>query len=186
VPLRALTFPSGLYLYVGAHFPPPATSSRRSNRSIWSPFAGSSLISLANVVFNVLCRGLLPLSQLGVVIITLSAISTFIYGAAALITSLREHHRFEQERRENRHLFPGDGALITDDEMQRQQLLKLLHRRPDAAPNPKLLRETYHIDIPGNMNPQKDRGQSAFPVVDSHDQQITYSASSSSYRDQST
>jgi hypothetical protein len=146
-----------------------------------SPFTGSSLMGLANAVFNILCRGLLPLNQLGVAIITLSAISTFLYSIAALIAYMKEHERLETLRRERRHLYPDDGApLITDDEMQRLQFSKLLQRK-DTAPSPEALHETYRIDLPNNTSPQGERGRSALLSANSRAQQTL-----SPYRGRST
>lgn len=77
-------------------------------------------------------------------IIGLSTVFTFFYGLAALLLYLAPRS-------------PGSGHLengtvaLTDEEMQRRQLLKLLQRR-DAAPSPEVLKSTFRIDLPDRVN----------------------------------
>lgn len=135
--------------------------------SVYIPFFGSSLIGLANATFNILCRNLLPLSRLATVIISLSAVSTAVYCSAALYTGWKVHVRNEQRRLHMRNCWSNDGtALLTDDEMQRQQLLKLLQSKSDKAPSPEAIQSTFRIDLPDTSSPQ--RGRVLFTPFDAH------------------
>lgn len=129
---------------------------------VFIPFFGSSLIGLANAFFTIFCRHLLPLNAPGAAIISLSAISTVIYGIASVITGVQVRTR--NELRQRRRGWPEDGnPLLTEDEMQRQQLLKLLQRKADTAPSPEAIQGTFRIDLPDATSPHnRDRGRVLF------------------------
>jgi hypothetical protein len=129
---------------------------------VFIPFFGSSLIGLANAVFTIFCRHL-SLNAPGAAIISLSTISTVIYGIASVITGVQVRARNELLRRQRRHGWPDDGnPLLTEDEMQRRQLLKLLQRKADTAPSPEAIQGTFRIDLPDTMSPHRDRGRVLF------------------------
>jgi hypothetical protein len=151
--------------------------------SLPSPFLGSSLIALANVVFNITYKRILPLTAPGAAIISLSAISTVIYGIASMVTGFQVNTRNELLRRQRRHGWPDDGnPLLTDDEQQRLQLLKLLQRKADTAPSPEALQGTFRIDLPDNMSPQnRDRGRYLFTPGLGQDLPAVFAAAASTY-----
>lgn len=70
-----------------------------------------------NVIFNILCRNLFPLGNLQKTSMDVSSAFGFLYGLAALWTYGRDI--FEEER-----VVSEDAtALLTEEEMQRRQLL---------------------------------------------------------------
>ncbi|KAL1880392.1 hypothetical protein Plec18167_003796 [Paecilomyces lecythidis] len=120
------------------------------------------LLSALNVIFNILSRDLLPLDSLATLVIGVSSISTVIYSFAAMITYWKV---LSSQRPVPNTTSPGDNAaIVSEDEMQRRQLLKLLANNSDA-PNPNLLRSTFRIDLPENINPFRGREQDRYIVV---------------------
>lgn len=119
-------------------------------------------MGLFNVVFNIFCRNLLPLNSLAVVVIVVSTSSTVIYAIVSLYTYSRILSRRMRQRQSS---YPDDGtALLTEDEMQRRQLLKLLQNRDsDRAPTPELVQGTFRIDLPETVNP--GRGRDRYPSM---------------------
>jgi hypothetical protein len=150
---------------------------------VFIPFLGSSLIALANVVFNITYKSIVPLTAPGAAIISLSAISTVIYGIASMVTGFQVNTRNELIRRQRHHGWPDDGnPLLTDDEQQRLQLLKLLQRKADTAPSPEALQGTFRIDLPDNMSPQnRDRGRYLFTPGLGQDLPAVFAAAASTY-----
>lgn len=90
------------------------------------------------------------------VVIAVSASSIIIYGIVALFTYSRI---LAVRQKPPQTSYPDDGtALLTEDEMQRRQLLKLLmNKDADRAPTPELIQGTFHIDLPETVNPGWDR-----------------------------
>ncbi|KAJ9193856.1 hypothetical protein DTO166G4_111 [Paecilomyces variotii] len=130
--------------------------------SLFLPCFASSLLSALNVVFNVLSRDLLPLDSLATLVIGVSSISTVIYSFAAIITYWKV---ISSQRPARNTSSPDDSAaFVSEDEMQRRQLLKLLANNSDAA-NPNLVRSTFRIDLPENINPFRGREQDRYLVV---------------------
>ncbi|KAJ5091194.1 hypothetical protein NUU61_006064 [Penicillium alfredii] len=115
-------------------------------RSVFMPYMIINLLSLFNVLFNILGRDLFPLSALRVVGIGLPSAFSVIYGIAAFLV-YREYGPSRGHRAE-------DGTpLLSEEEMQRRQLLRLLQERNSAAPSPDLIQNTYRLDLPTNMEP---------------------------------
>ncbi|KAJ5722716.1 hypothetical protein N7488_000751 [Penicillium malachiteum] len=123
-------------------------------KSLFVPYALINLIALFNILLNIFARNLRPLSTLRVVAIGLSGGFTIIYGCAALLI-YRGYRSVEGYRRE-------DGTpLLSDEEMQRRQLARLLEERPVTQSSPSF--STYRLEIPTLEPVQKtwDRHNSA-------------------------
>ncbi|KGO74025.1 hypothetical protein PITC_097050 [Penicillium italicum] len=71
-----------------------------------------------------------------------------VCSALAGILIYREHRRHRAEE---------GTTLLTDEEMQRRQLLRLLGEQYASAPSPDLVRNTYRFDLP-EERAQKDWG----------------------------
>lgn len=98
-----------------------------------------NIVSLFNVLFNVLARDLLPLNALRVVGIGLPSASSVIYGLAAYLI-YRECGGSPGHRAE-------DGTpLLSQEEMQRRQLLRLLQEQTTGAYTPSVTDNTYRLD----------------------------------------
>ncbi|PGG95675.1 hypothetical protein AJ79_09922 [Helicocarpus griseus UAMH5409] len=112
---------------------------------IFIPCFGSSLIGVFNVALNILVRRLTPLNSLSVAVITVSTISTAVFGAASAYYS---HNVLFVPRRPFRRGRRGDPD-IDDAELQRRQLLRLyLQQDADRAPSPEVHQSTFRIDLP--------------------------------------
>lgn len=114
------------------------------------PYLAINLLSLFNVLFNVLSRNLLPLNALRVVGIGLPSAFSVIYGLSAFLI-YREYGPSEGHRAED-----GTPLLqINPEDLTRQQLRRLLEERNSGAPSPDLVHSTYRLDLPGMEPPQK-------------------------------
>jgi hypothetical protein len=103
-----------------------------------SPYSIINLLALFNALFHVLARDL-PLNTLRVMSIGLPAAFFAIYPLAALFV----YHDNSSSRPH-----PEDGTpLLSDEEMQRRQMLRLLQDQ-SSAPSPDLIRNTYRFDLP--------------------------------------
>ncbi|KAJ5728180.1 hypothetical protein N7493_004510 [Penicillium malachiteum] len=125
-------------------------------KSLFVPYALINLIALFNILLNIFARNLRPLSTLRVVAIGLSGGFTIIYACAALLI-YRGYGSVEGYRRE-------DGTpLLSDEEMQRRQLARLLEERPVIQSSPETSFSTYRLEIPTLEPVQKtwDRHNSA-------------------------
>lgn len=111
------------------------------------PHTISNLLALFNVLLNILSRNLFPLTAIRVIWIGLPAAFATVYGLAAYwIYSMygpivRGHHA-------------DDGTpLLSEEEMQRRQLFRLLQERnADRPATPDLVRNTYRLDLPVNVD----------------------------------
>ncbi|KAJ5577437.1 uncharacterized protein N7459_006401 [Penicillium hispanicum] len=109
-------------------------------RSLFMPCLAINLVSLFNVVLNIYSRDLFPLTALRVVGIGLPCAFSATYGLAAFLI-YREYGPSQGHRAE-------DGTpLLSEEEMQRRQLLRLLKERNTGAPSPDLIHNTYRLDI---------------------------------------
>ncbi|KAJ5179285.1 hypothetical protein N7492_002495 [Penicillium capsulatum] len=114
-------------------------------RSLCVPYLVVNVVSLFNILLNIFGRNLFPLTALRVIGIGLPAGFAVIY---ALVTYLiyREYGPSAGHRAE-------DGTpLLSEEEMQRRQLLRLLQERNSTAPSPDLVHNTFRLEIP-NLEP---------------------------------
>ncbi|OAX78618.1 hypothetical protein ACJ72_07072 [Emergomyces africanus] len=113
---------------------------------IFIPCFGSSLIGVFNAALNVLVRRLTPLTTLSIAVITVSTVSTAIFGAAAIYNS----HNVVFVPRRSAFRRGRNGEISVDDaELQRRQLLRLyLQQDADRAPSPEVTNSTFRIDLP--------------------------------------
>ncbi|OJJ50071.1 hypothetical protein ASPZODRAFT_139402 [Penicilliopsis zonata CBS 506.65] len=115
--------------------------------SVFIPFLLSNLIGLFNLVVTLACRNLFPLTRLGVLVIALCGTFALFYASAAALVSVNSGFCFGPRIGQ-----AGEDRtyLLSDEEMQRRQLLKLLQERGgvDVAPSPEVVHDTFHIEIP--------------------------------------
>lgn len=123
---------------------------RANSPSSASPCLYSSLLSLFNVVFNIIARNLFPLNSLEKMGMGLSSACGVVYVLAALWIYGKD-------------VTPGDArsgsddatALLTEEEMQRQQLRSLLEqgrREGMKSPSPRAMQKTFRVDGPEHLN----------------------------------
>lgn len=114
-----------------------------------------NLVALFNVLLNVLARNLLPLNALRVVSVGLPSAFSVIYGLAACLVFF-EYGSSQGHRAE-------DGTpLLSQEEMQRRQLLRLLQEQNTGTHTPRGTDNTYRLDeFTVGLNPvPKTWGQS--------------------------
>ncbi|KAK2762115.1 hypothetical protein FQN54_001122 [Arachnomyces sp. PD_36] len=140
------------------------------------PCFSSSLLGLFNSVINIAVRNLQPLGQVTIVALALSAISTVCYGAAALYHLMSFDKLNIRGRKKKNSLWSDDGtALLSEDDMQRQQLRNLLKQTSNRSPSPEISQNTFRIDLPGeDTSSQRGRSERYLTLP-----QNTYSRSSS-------
>lgn len=78
------------------------------------------------------------MNTLQIINICLPAAFSVCYALAGILI-YREYGRYRAEE---------GTPLLTDEEMQRLQLLRLLGERSTNAPSPDLVRNTYRFDLP--------------------------------------
>ncbi|KAF9249825.1 hypothetical protein DTO013E5_8184 [Penicillium roqueforti] len=112
--------------------------------SIFIPYSTMNMLALLNILFHIHGRSL-QTNTLQIVNICLPTAFSACYALAGVLI-YREYgfHRVEE-----------DMPLLTDEEMQRRQLLRLLGERNTSAPSPDLVRNTYRFDLP-DETAQKD------------------------------
>ncbi|KAF7593849.1 hypothetical protein BBP40_010784 [Aspergillus hancockii] len=124
--------------------------------SVFLPNLFSNLIGLLNVLLNILCRNLLPLGRLEIVGAALAASFTVLYALSALGVygrGIADEIRADEPDRPT--------ELLTEEEMQRQQLLRLLQENKSKKKlSPKVIQKTFHVKVPEHINPGK--GYNAF------------------------
>jgi hypothetical protein len=104
-----------------------------------------NLLALLNILFHIQARNL-QMNALHIVNICLPAAFSMCYALAASLVYRDSHRRRVEE----------GTPLLTDEEMQRRQLLRLLGERNTRAPSPELVRNTYRFDLPRGETVQKD------------------------------
>ncbi|KAJ6021469.1 hypothetical protein N7540_006973 [Penicillium herquei] len=110
-------------------------------KSLFVPYTLINLIALFNILLNIFARNLRPLSTLRVVAVGLSSGFTIIYGFAALLI----YYGYEPVKAYRRE----DGSpLLSDEEMQRRQLARLLEERSTIQSSPETSFSTYRLEIP--------------------------------------
>ncbi|KAJ6096968.1 hypothetical protein N7486_007714 [Penicillium sp. IBT 16267x] len=110
-------------------------------QSLFTPFLIINLIALFNILLNIFAHDLFPLSALRVVSIGLSSAFTLIHGGAAILIC---HEYGSTGNRRTEHGTP----LLSEEEMQRRQLARLLGDRSAAASSPDVNHSTYRLEIP--------------------------------------
>ncbi|KAL4747691.1 hypothetical protein BDW72DRAFT_182030 [Aspergillus terricola var. indicus] len=115
-------------------------------------------LALFNVLINILCRDLLPLDLLGILSLCLSIAAAFMYALGALWLSSRDVNKaIGGDSR-------GGTILLTDEEMQRQQLQRLLEQNSSRKSlSPRAVQKTYRVNHPDRVNsflppPHEDGG----------------------------
>ncbi|PTU22935.1 hypothetical protein P175DRAFT_0431098 [Aspergillus ochraceoroseus IBT 24754] len=107
----------------------------------------SNLFALFNVVLNILCRNFLPMGLLETLSMSFSATFAFLYALGALWLYARDVN--EGIRVESN----GATILLTDEEMQRQQLQRLLEQNsPRKVLSPKAMQKTFRVNVPARLN----------------------------------
>ncbi|KAJ5382295.1 hypothetical protein N7517_000206 [Penicillium concentricum] len=113
--------------------------------SIFIPYSTMNLLALLNILFHIHGRSL-QMNTLLIVNICLPAAFSVCYALAGILI-YREYGRHRAEE---------GTPLLTDEEMQRRQLLRLLGERNMNAPSPELVRNTYRFDLPEDETVHKD------------------------------
>jgi hypothetical protein len=96
-----------------------------------------NLLALLNILFHIHGRKL-HMNTLRIVGICLPAAFSLLYAVASILI-YREYGRHRTEEA---------TLLLSDEEMQRRQLLRLLGEQSTSAPSPDLVRNTYRFDLP--------------------------------------
>ncbi|KAJ5919424.1 hypothetical protein N7466_010367 [Penicillium verhagenii] len=110
-------------------------------RSLFMPFVIINLIALFNFLLNVFARDLFPLSALRVIAIGLTSAFALVHGGIAIL--IYHEYEYDGSPRTNR-----GTPLLSDEEMQRRQLARLLGDRSAGAPSPDIVNSTYRLEIP--------------------------------------
>jgi len=148
--LQKLAIPAGLYTRVSC----PSLQLRVETTDRFRfprPCLSSCIFGLFNVIYNLsIHRNSVPRwNASSIVAVTLAAASTLIYLIFALIT-YRSIHTVRSRDAMHRHNSDGE-ALLPEDEMQRQQLLRLLLHKDGKKVSSEASRSTYRIDLPDTI-----------------------------------
>ncbi|KAJ5378634.1 hypothetical protein N7509_011753 [Penicillium cosmopolitanum] len=127
-------------------------------RSVFVPYLTINLLSLFNVIFNILGRGLVPLSALRVVGIGLPSTFSVIYGLSAFLM-YREYSPHDEQGEDDTPLL----VRVNPEDLTRTQLRRLLEERNSGAPSPDIVHSTYRLDLPGMEPPQKTWDRQSSP-----------------------
>ncbi|KAI9741730.1 MAG: hypothetical protein M1834_000116 [Cirrosporium novae-zelandiae] len=119
--------------------------------AIVGPCLGSCALGLINTLISLGIQISQPWNALNITALGLSAISTIAYTLASAYTYRRistvrnlDGHRLRQSTSDE-----DRAVLLPEDELQRQQLLRLLLKRDsDRAPSPEVNKNTFRIDLP--------------------------------------
>ncbi|BCS26230.1 uncharacterized protein APUU_50941S [Aspergillus puulaauensis] len=115
-------------------------------QSLLVPCLISNALALFNVLINILCRDLLPLGLLEILCLSFSAAFAFLYALCALWLYSRDVN--EAVGNSNR-----GTILLTDEEMQRQQLRRLLEQNSSRKSlSPRAVQKTYRVNHPDRLN----------------------------------
>jgi len=112
-------------------------------------------MGLFNVIYNIAIRSPLPWTSRSITAMAIALSSTIIY---AIIAIMIYHKISIVRKRDALHRRPSSwqedsSSLLTEDDAQRQQLLRLLRKsNTDRAPSPALSQSTYRIDLPEPVN----------------------------------
>ncbi|RAH52385.1 hypothetical protein BO85DRAFT_384059 [Aspergillus piperis CBS 112811] len=141
------------------------------------PNTTTSLLSLLNILLNILCRNPTqspgPLSPVQTTSLVLPSVFAFLYALGALSIYAGEmciftttttaggggggdnrgRQRNNKKKGKNNQLLP-----LTEEEMQRQQLQRLLDQKnssPRRGPSPRVVQKTFRVSAPERINPGK-------------------------------
>ncbi|KAE8353347.1 hypothetical protein BDV28DRAFT_148156 [Aspergillus coremiiformis] len=119
--------------------------------SVFLPCLFSNLIGLLNVVLNILYRSLFPIGRLKTVGMVLPAAFAVVSALGALWVygrDIADEIRVEESDRVT--------VPMTEEEMQRQQLLRLLRENKSKKRiSSKVTQKTFQINVPEHINPGK-------------------------------
>ncbi|PWY90098.1 hypothetical protein BO70DRAFT_377286 [Aspergillus heteromorphus CBS 117.55] len=119
--------------------------------SLFLPCITTNLLSLLNLLLHIFTRNLLPLGSLETASLSLPAVFTILYAMGALWTSVTVTIE-PAGVRDRDHASP----LLTEEEMQRQQLQRLLlDRKSRKGPSPRIAQKTFSVNAPERINPGK-------------------------------
>ncbi|UCK58219.1 hypothetical protein AFCA_001084 [Aspergillus flavus] len=119
--------------------------------SVFLPCLFSNLLGLLNVVLNILCRKLLPIGRLETVGMVLASIFAVLYALCALWAYGRDIADEIRVDDADRTMIP-----LTEEEMQRQQLLRLLQENQGKKrSSAKVMQKTFRVKVPEHINPGK-------------------------------
>ncbi|KAL4880216.1 hypothetical protein BJY04DRAFT_82176 [Aspergillus karnatakaensis] len=114
--------------------------------SILVPGLMSNILALFNVMINVICRNILPMSLLEILSLSFAAAFAFLYALGALWLYARDVNEaigVESNR---------GTILLTDEEMQRQQLQRLLEQSSSRKSlTPRAVQKTYQVNHPDRL-----------------------------------
>ncbi|GKZ85450.1 hypothetical protein AnigIFM56816_011223 [Aspergillus niger] len=140
--------------------------------SIYIPNTTTSLLSLLNILLNILCRHPTqspgPLSPLQTTSLVLPSVFAFLYALGALFIYAGDIFIFTSSSSSSP-TTSGSGSrgrgkkrktknqILTEEEMQRQQLQRLLDQSssPRRGPSPKVVQKTFRVSAPERINPGK-------------------------------
>ncbi|KAI9810081.1 MAG: hypothetical protein M1827_006692 [Pycnora praestabilis] len=128
--------------------------------SVLLPGLASSSLGLVNILYNITVRRSQTLNAASTTAVTLAAITTIVYGIAALITLRKVTCIRHPEARQISSIANQDNSylFLPEEELTRQQLLRLLMQKDaDRAPSPAASQETFHIDLPESPSGRQDR-----------------------------
>lgn len=117
-----------------------------------SPCLCSSLLGLFNVVFNIVARNIFPLNSLEKVGMGLPSAFGLVYALAALWTYGKDTIYSTETQTQS---VPEATVLLTEEEMQRRQLVALLEqgrKNGGKSPSPRDLQKTFKVDGPERLN----------------------------------
>ncbi|KAH1328698.1 hypothetical protein KXX47_007639 [Aspergillus fumigatus] len=119
--------------------------------SVFLPCLTSSLFGLFNLVFNILCRNILPMNNLSTIVVSLCCAFVFLYALGALWIygrTFADRTRIQYGS--------ASPTLLTEEEMQRQQLLRLLQQNgKKKRSSAKAVQKTFKVDVPEVVSPGK-------------------------------
>ncbi|EAW22344.1 uncharacterized protein NFIA_010250 [Aspergillus fischeri NRRL 181] len=125
--------------------------SRLQTNQTPSPCLSSSLFGLFNLVFNILCRNILPMNNLATIVVSLCCAFVFLYALGALWIygrTVADETRIQYGS--------ASPILLTEEEMQRQQLLRLLQQNgKKKRSSAKAVQKTFKVDVPEVVSPGK-------------------------------
>ncbi|KAL4909832.1 hypothetical protein BDW74DRAFT_173319 [Aspergillus multicolor] len=116
-------------------------------QSLLIPGIISNALALFNVLINIFFRDITPLNLLEILSLSLSAASAFLYTLGALWL-------YSRDVNETIAVESNVGTiLLTDEEMQRQQLQRLLEQNSSGKSlSPRAVQKTYRVNHPDRVN----------------------------------
>ncbi|KAI9668528.1 MAG: hypothetical protein M1829_005345 [Trizodia sp. TS-e1964] len=118
--------------------------------AILIPSLAASLFGLMNVVYNIAIHTSFTWNSLAAASLALSLTLTLIFLSLTLLTARKlALLRQGEARQRDPSSWQENSTLLPEDELTRQQLLRLLLKTDaDRAPSPSATQDTFHIDLP--------------------------------------